>query len=203
MKLRLKNKGIIPYGGTFRYVDPHSGMEFRNYQFDGLVSKIRAHRQANGFPIGLEFEQEVENQVCQNHPDECEAFDPRIPRRRRLALSDVLRGTGVMMQHKLAGSPLESREVAEARARTCLKCQWNTDFDRPCSTGICGELKALVSSVINHQGTQYDRDLKSCNICGCFIQASIWLPLDIQCRGVTEDMKEAFKAVPACWKVCG
>ncbi len=202
MRLKLKNRSVIPYGGQWYYKDPHSGQEFRWYQFDVLVDKIRAHRQANNYPVGLEFEQEIENQVCINHPEEAEPFDPRIPRKRKFVIGDIIRGTSVMMQHWIAGSPLVERSEAERRAQICKRCTYNDDFSKPCSIGICGELKNVVSSIVNHQGTVYDKDLKACQLCGCFLQAAIWLPLEVQCTGVTPEMKEAFKVVPECWKQC-
>ncbi len=180
----------MPYGGRWYYKDPNSGMEFTFYQLSGLIDQIRKHREANNFPVGLEFEQEIE------------PFDPKIPRKKKYVIGDIIRGTGVMIQHWIAGSKVVPRAEAERRAQICKKCTYNDDFSKPCSIGICGELKSLVSSIVDHQGTQYDKDLRACHLCGCFLQAAIWLPLEVQCTGVTPEMKEAFATVPECWKQC-
>jgi len=205
LKLRLRNRQTIAYGGVWNYTDPHSGQHFSFYLFDGLVERIRAHRIANNFPVGLEFEQEIEDQLCLNHPDECSHVPEGMPVRTRLSLNDVLNGTRVMMQFYAKGKPLVSHAEAEARAETCSKCPLNIDFSKPCSMGICGELKQLVDSIIDHKQTKYDSQLRSCQICGCYLSAAVHLPLDVQCVGVTEKMKTYFefaKQQSRCWKQC-
>lgn len=170
-----------------------------------LVNRVREHRQANGFPIGLEFEQEIENYICLNQSTECHPFDERIPRNKKFVIGDIIRGTSVMLQHWIAGSPVVPREEAENRAQICLKCPHNSSYSKPCSIGICGELKQVVSRIVDHQGTRYDKDLQACAICGCFLQAAIWVPLEVQCKGVTDEMKEQFKYTKehySCWKNC-
>jgi hypothetical protein len=195
----------VPYGGTWNYTDPHSGQQFSHYQYDGLLDKIRAHRQANNFPIGLEFEQEIEAQLCLGHSAECDDLPEGLPYRTNLTLADVIRGSAVMMRFYAAGKPMVSREEAERRAQICVKCPLNDNYSKPCSVGICSELKAVVSAVIGQTGTRFDVDLKSCRICKCLNQASCWLPLDIQCPSITEDMKKQFQYARekfGCWKEC-
>ena len=201
MRATLISKNRIPYNSLWRYVDPYTKMEISAVTWDNLMAKIYEHRRANGNPIGLGLEDEVEDYVCQHQPDECENLDPKIPRRRNLTLSDVVRGTAVMMSFKFNGSQLVPREEAERRAQICVDCIWNQTFAKPCS-GICQELHDIVSVVTQHQGTQYDSKLHSCGICGCFLQAAVWLRLEDQCLGVSEGMREQFKGVSNCWKTC-
>lgn len=198
---RLKSRSTIPYGGMYYWKDPLTGAEVRGTNWNMLIGRIYAERRANGVPVGLGFEDEVEKDLCRDYPAECEIPDPNFPTNRRLTLSDVIRGSQVMMSFLAHGSPLVDRAEAERRARICLKCPFNTYFSKPC-TGICQELANVVASIINHQGTQYDTDLKACNVCGCFLQAAIWMPLDIQCKGVTEEMACKFKTINNCWKIC-
>lgn len=201
---QIKQRQQIPYGGEWRYRDPNSNQWIHGNSWDMLIDRIRAHRKANDFPIGLDFEKEIENQLCINHPDECEAFDKRVPRNRRLGVGDILRGTQVMIQHRKAGSPLVDKAEADRRAAICVACKYNVDFTRPCS-GLCGELRDLVTSIVGGKGTPHDDKLKSCNICHCVLAASVHLPLDIQCSVLTDDMKLQFayaKERYKCWKVC-
>lgn len=195
----------MPYGGTWNFTDPHSGQQFSHYQLEGLLDKIRAHRLANGFPIGLEFEKEVEQQLCLNHAQECDDLPEGLPYRTNLTLQDVIRGSSVMMRFYAQGKPMVSREEAERRAAICVKCPLNDNYSKPCSVGICKELKDIVSAVVGHTGTRFDVDLKSCRICRCLNQASIWLELDTQCPSLTDEMKTQFKYAKekwGCWKVC-
>lgn len=198
---RLKSRNVIPHGGMFSWKDPVTQQWVRGTNWQMLINRIYDHRKANSVPIGLGFEDEVERDLCRDYPDECYIPDPNFPINRQLSLSDVVRGSQVMMAYKLAGSPLVERSEAERRAQICLRCPFNTHFSKPC-TGICQELADVVNSIIAHQGTQYDQDLKACNVCGCFLQAAIWLPLDIQCKGVTDPMKAKFSLIKGCWKQC-
>jgi hypothetical protein len=199
VSLKIKVPGQIPYGGGWSYVDPNGGQSFFYSRFDLLVDKVREYRRANNFPIGLGFEKEIEEQICLNHPDECESDDPRMPRRKQLGVSDIIRGSRVMLSFYQAGKPLVSREEAERRAQICMKCNFNAEFSRPCS-GLCGELKDVVGVILNHTGTQYDPHLKSCHVCACFNAAQIWVPWEILDKGLTPEMREQFELVPRCWK---
>ena len=139
------------------------------------------------------------------HPDECEQYIGEKPfRPHRISLSDVIRGTQVMAAFKLAGSPLVDQVEANRRAALCVNCPLNMSFSLPCG-GVCSELKRLVTSMVGQSKTKYDERLHACCICHCFLHAAVWLPLEIQCLGVTDEMKEHFKALlPTidCWKQC-
>lgn len=204
MRARILIKTQIPHGGEYAYRDPNSGMYIRGTTFAMVVNRVAEHRRANGYPIGLGLEDEIEDQLCVSYPTECSEAPEGTPRKTEHTLSDVVHGTRVMMAFKSGGSQLVSREEAERRAQICIGCPYNASFIKPCS-GICQELKNLVNWITDHQGTQYDSKLFSCNICGCFLQAAIWLKLEDQCAGVTSEMKPKFSFTQQkykCWKVC-
>ena len=198
---KLKHLQAIPYGGAFRIVDPLTGVSSAGLQFENLLQKMIKAREANGVPVGLSFADEVEKWACLQYPEECEDTDPNAPKRRNLTLTDVINGTRVMVAFKMAGSPLVDRTEAERRAQICIRCPMNQGFAKSC-TGTCAELQAVVASVTGHIGTQYDANLHACGICGCFLQSAIHLPLEIQCKGVSDQMKRQFANVPNCWKTC-
>lgn len=202
MPIALKAKGRIPYGGFYAVKDRLSGQVVKAGRFDLLLKGLITARKANGLPVGLEFEREVEQWVCQDYPAECEEFNPSIPRRpKALGFGDVLRGTQVMLGHWLAGRPIESREEAERRAAICAGCRYNVPVNFPCG-GICSELREIVERVVGGKGTPYDGQLNSCFICGCNLRAAVWTTLEVQCKPVDEYMKAQFKSVPNCWKQC-
>lgn len=201
MRLRIEKKGRIPYGGSWRYIQPGTQKLITAVTWDNLLANIREHRRANGIPMGLEFEDEVEQAVCREHPDECVGYDETYPRKRSLTLSDVIAGSRVMMSFYSHGKRLVSRIEAERRAQICINCPYNMTFAKPCS-GICQELKNVVMAIVDSVGTQYDRQLNSCTVCGCFLQASIWLELEDQCKGTNELQKKQFSNTPNCWKQC-
>lgn len=204
MKAYIINKKQIPYGGGFHYTDPNSGMDIFGTTFQMVIDRTVEHRRANGYPIGLGLVDEIEEQLCLTYPNECTEGDGSIPRKTQHTLQDIVNGTRVMLAFKSSGSNIVSREEAERRAKICIGCPYNASFIKPCS-GICQELRSLVNWIIDQQGTQYDSKLHSCNLCGCFLQASIWLRLEDQCVGVTNEMRDKFKFTKErynCWKDC-
>lgn len=201
MRLRIEHRNRIPYGGYWHYRQPGTGQLISAVTWDNLLNNIRDHRRANGIPVGLGFEDEVEQAVCREHPDECVGYDETCPRKRNLTLSDLVAGSRVMMSFYVHGKQLVPREEAERRAAICEKCPYNMTFAKPCS-GICEELRQVVMTITNHVGTRYDSKLNACTVCGCFLQAAIWLTLEDQCKGVNDLQRQQFSNVPGCWKIC-
>ena len=175
----------IPASGAYEVTDRLTKVRCAAPTFEGLVDRISHVRAAMGAVSGLDLRTEVENWICEERPEDCTEVDMNIPRKRKLNLSDVIRGTRVMASFKLAGSPLVDRNEAERRGSICQHCQFNQWFAKPC-TGICPELQSVVNAIVGHQGTYYDQFLNSCSICSCFLQASIWMPLFIQADGFRE-----------------
>jgi hypothetical protein len=199
LKLKLKSESQVPYGGEYRINRPDIGLVGTGYTFKNLVPKIVAYRKANALPVGLGLADELEKCVCEQYPDACEECGDSFIRKRVLGLDDIVNGTRTMLSFWWQGRPLVDREESERRAEICLKCPYNTTFVKPCS-GICQSLAELVNAIIQGQGTQHDRKLHSCQICGCFLQAAIWVPLKIQLDSVGDDVRQKFELVPNCWK---
>lgn len=200
MKKRLIADMRPPYGGEYQINRPDLGMVGRGYIFPVLVKSVIEYRKANSIPVGLGFEDELEQLVCQQYSKECEDQDEAKVRKRPFTLSDIIAGTRVMFSHWMNDRKLVSREVAESRADKCVSCPHNEKFVKSCS-GICPELSAIVSVITNHQGTNRDYRLHQCNICGCFLQSAIWMDLESQLKPLTDEQREAFTKVPNCWKV--
>lgn len=201
-KIIARNR--IPYGGLWSYRDPFTGTVLSAVTWENLIRIATEHRRANGNPIGAGFEQEVESQLCLNHPDECDGVDELQLKKHELTLSDILHGTRVMISQGLSGNQLVPVEEAMRRGAICKACPLNSSFIKPCS-GICPELKELVRRITDAYGTEYDRYMHSCRICHCFLEAAIKLPLEVQCVGVTDEMKRQFAIAKdryGCWKQC-
>lgn len=199
MSLRLIQTSRVPYGGSYTLNRPDLGMVGSGYMFDVLLDSIRAYRKANSIPVGLGFVDEVERVVCEQYPKECQECDPsKIPPRKR-TLADIINGSRVMLSHWWSGRKVVDRSVAEHRAQVCVSCPKNQTFVKSC-TGVCPELNQVVNAITGAQGTQFDVQLHSCQICGCFIQAAIWVPLETQLSPLPDEMKAQFEATPNCWK---
>jgi hypothetical protein len=197
--MRLKQKGGVPYGGLWVINRPDKQIIARGLLFNNVLDSSIRWRQANGIPVGLGFEDEVEQCCCEEKPDECINTDPNKPVARNMTVTDVIVGTQTMMNIMNSSDPLVAREEAERRARICIACPWNRWFAKPCG-GICGTLKELVSKITNNVGTQYDSQLHACNVCRCFLQSSIWVKNELQWPVLTESEKAQFLSVERCWK---
>lgn len=189
-----------PYGGVYVWRDPLTGVEVKGTTGQMLYDNVIAERTANGAPKGLELWDEVMRDICRDYPDECSNVDPNQVRRRGWSMGDIVRGTMVMMNHKLNGSQLVDQEEATRRARICASCPQAAYFSKPC-TGLCRELVNLLGST-ESRSTPYDHDLRACNVCGCWSKVAVWFPLETQCVGVTEEMKAQFRTTVNCWKRC-
>lgn len=199
MKMRLKHHGI-PRGGDWKYFDPMSQKWILATRYDILIKRLHEMYRQNGWPIGLEFEQQVEKALCEKHPEECEPDSPKLRRRRKLTWGDLVRGTKVLLSYVLSGVPIVEPEEAERRAAICVTCPQNLDFDKPCG-GVCAWLMALVRAVTKGRKTSVNDKLKACGICHCLLEGAVQIPLEHQCKGVTESMKSEFSEV-GCWKTC-
>lgn len=205
MKPRLMSRILMPHGGLFYINDPLTKKPLEGTTFNMIVDRATAYRRSNSIPIGLEFEDELEAQICEKYPQECEV------NRRALGVSlvapglyDVARASAVMIKHKVNESELVSQEEANARAQTCRNCPFRAQMTLPCSRCFSA-LENVVGWITGSRGTPHDEKLSACGICKCYLSAAVWLPLSTQCLGVSDDMKEKFamaKEVAGCWKTC-
>ena len=183
---------------------PDLGFVGTGYLFDVLSKSCQNYRKANGIPIGLGFEAELENalheQYAKDFPNAFITDDPRAPITiRGLSIGDVLHGTKVLASFVAAGRPTVDPQEALRRAAICSGCRFNVQHSKPCG-GICGELRDMVMAIVGNRTTQYDSQLHACFICKCFLQAAVWLPLEIQNKGLTEFQRIQFGQVGNCWK---
>jgi hypothetical protein len=173
--------------------------------FTMAYDRLVAYRRANTIPIGLDFDDELESQFCSKYPAECEI------NKRALGVSlvapglyDVVRGSMVMVNHAAHGGALVAQDEANRRAEICYKCPLRAQMTLPCARCMSA-LESVVNVITGSHSTPFDERLSACSICKCYISASVWLPLETQCVGVTEEQKERFtfaKEAFNCWKLC-
>jgi hypothetical protein len=199
--LRVKRRNQPPYGGLWALNLPDKGLVGTGYVYEALRRNLAEYRKANDIPIGIGFDDEIEQSLCAQYPGEC--GDESKVRPHRLEFGDVVNGAKVMLALKLSGSQLVPAAEAERRAAICGACPHNEDFNKPCA-GICQKLKELVHKIIGANRTKLDDDNKACKICSCFTSAHIWLPVEILNKGLTDLMRDRFREAKEkhnCWKV--
>ena len=203
--LRVTSKIRAPYGGTFWVRDPITQKEYEGGTFENLFNRVCAGRAANGIPMGLDFEDEVESWVCANQPSECsQALPGQFKLKSSIGLWDVVRGTASLLNHKAQGSPLVSQDEANRRAAICSKCPANVQMTLPCHRCM-SSLENVAHYVSNAGSTPYDDQMRSCGICGCWTKTAVWVELGVQCVAVTQSMRDQFKVTRSlwnCWKNC-
>lgn len=200
IKMKLKARNRIPYGGGYNILDPLTGIRVAAVTWDHLMTKVRDERRANSAPMGLELEDEVEAWACIAHPDEADVVDERLPKRRSLGLDDVMRGTAVLASFKAAGSPLVLQAEADRRAATCARCPMNIMWSQSCS--ICGKVESAVMALVGPVRTASDQQLYACSICGCSLKAAVHLPNHILNMANDAEMNRAFELAAEafnCW----
>jgi hypothetical protein len=192
----------VPGGEFWKAKHPETGYLFREHNFKTLVFKAKEYCKKNGFPVGLDFEKQVESWVCNQMTSECEdESEQKRPRPHRITMGDVLRGSRVMLEFLRTGRTLVPRAEAERRAKICAGCKNNQPFKTSCG-GLCAELRGAVQAIVGAGGTSFDDQLHACSCCHCWTASSVHLPLDIQCVGVNDEIKACLKAATWCWKTC-
>jgi hypothetical protein len=200
---RLIHQNRVPHGGEYRLNLPEKGMIGHGNNFETLIRSIMEWRRANSVPIGLGFEDEVEQAVCEKYPVECDGFASKRKRRKSWGMWDIVRGTSAFFRQKLSGADLVDQAEANRRSALCSKCPARITFSKPCS-GLCAALVKLISST-GGKSTPTDSDTLGCGICRCWTKVAVWYALEIQCVGVDETMKQEFAEVRKeypCWKDC-
>lgn len=189
---------VIPRNG-FIYVHPETHEIFRHNYYDELKKRVLNYFRLHNYPIGIDWDRQFDENVCRNSPHlDCTDFNPdRIDISASLSLSDIVRGTSVLGQFEIAGSPIVTQAEAERRAGICVRCPHNVTFSKSCR-GICDKLKQLVFQIVGNRTTSKDSQLHSCRICKCYNVAQVHLPLDILRSEVTPEMDALWPEF--CWK---
>ena len=204
-KARLRARHAVPYGGMFVLNRNDIGLVGAATAFDGLLRSCREWRKANGWPVGLGFEDEVEQALYATgkYNAEFELQDARIPNRRRnYNINDVVVGTRTMYAVKTNPEPLVDISEAERRAAICAGCPNNLSFSKPCG-GICPELETVVRAIVGSARTSKDAELRQCAVCSCFLGVAVFVKTELQVNGLTQEQKQQFLYAHEqvkCWK---
>lgn len=141
----------VPVGGTWTYVNPENGFPIRHPYFVEAKKQAKAHRIANGYPIGLEFDDQFEENVCANAADgTCFEFTPPTLGEKMASLGRAL------MNAARSGFKTVSQEVFLERKSICQDCEYyggsSSIFKVACKKCGCGGLKlSLLKSVCPYE----------------------------------------------------
>jgi hypothetical protein len=197
VSLRLHLRNEVPPGG-FRYTERETGRLIQSPSWNDLISDVKKHRIANNIPIGLEFEKEVEEQLCQILPagscirdnDSKDSFGP-------VTLEQFKRGSATLFEWWSSGRQTVDDGTAEARTKICASCQFNQKVAN-CASCSLGFLHTLVERIFGNKRIKGFELLHGCQICGCANKVAVAIPLDILQRNMPDDLNS--KLPSFCWK---
>lgn len=180
-----------PVGG-YQYTQKETGQSFSAATPDILISKVVAHRRANNLPVPFNVTEEIEMYICHEHPELCQEVQHNP--RKTPTLDLAIKFTKTLVA---AGRDRVDQDEADRRAGICSSCPANQQ-PAGCTGCKLGIVKRAIEFIAGSRKTAYDSQLKSCNHCGCFNAAQIWLPLDAL-QSVTSQAEN--DSLPAhCWK---
>jgi hypothetical protein len=199
----LNNTGVTVPGG-FRWFCEDSKQwipvagSFNNYI--EFIHNCKKHCQANNIPIGLNWEQNIQNQICATlDGDWCLENGRPIPPMGGFGfdIAAVIQGTRTLASWLIKGKGKKVEAIeAERRALICAGCPMNQP-PVGCTGCTMSALKEAVNVVVGGAATAYDSQLQSCKVCGCSLRAKIHLPLDILRDNLTDAQMNALPQ--ACW----
>lgn len=198
MPLRFINLNETPHG-NFRYKEPETGEWIEGTQWQQLIDRVKAHRKANNIPIGMNFEEMIEHQVCQNvDPQYCvqEGYGNNPLSTKPTTYSQMVQGTAILAQWFLEGRERVDDAEVDRRSEACVRCNFNIpSADCPSCAG--SRLRDIVNSVVNNNPRPNDQRLHSCRLCGCALQAKTRIPLHILKKHEPEFLKGQYPEW--CW----
>lgn len=195
--IKLKIDNVVPTGGWV-YVHPHTGFKITAPTWNDLITRIRNYRLANGMSLGVNFEETIGSEICQQQgwgEPRCMQEEPTPLKQRVIGMHDIVSFLKVL-KHWLTKNPsfVESDE-ANRRAQICTTCPYNVNVQ---GCAGCTNIAGMIFSTTGDRQTQYDTQLRNCQICGCVNKVQVWVPKETLDQGLTPEMKESLP--DWCWK---
>lgn len=219
--VRLKSRQQCPVNG-FWFVQPETGFREQTWDFESLVQKVQAMRQANPrFKLTTDLNairEEVDQQNAlrmlkikgaDSYISSDGGMDPKVsashstrPSWRNVVggVKRVGSGAVVLLEWLGSGAQPVAGELAEARAAVCAKCpqneggDWLSLFTQPVAEKIRQQVSMRKDLNLS---TTVDERLEFCKACSCPLKLKVHVPLD----HITAHQSDAVKAAldPGCW----
>jgi len=115
---KVKDNSAVPRGGTFIYKHDN-GYEQRHPYFDQLKKMVVDYKHANNLPIGLQFDEQFEEELCRNAAaSTCEEFLPPSLLEKMSTLAQAL------YKSARTGFKTVTAEEFDARLSICGACNF-------------------------------------------------------------------------------
>lgn len=142
---RIRNETLVPQGGSFIYLDPNSGKEFRHHTIPHLRLLVHNHRKANGYEMPVNWGETFIENVCAHTPGSvCENDTPLTIAQKAMnlvaAIADAARD----------GFKTRTAEEVEAIKAICRPCEYYAGekglLAVACRKCGCSKLKFHIAS---------------------------------------------------------
>lgn len=75
---RVLDVGKVPKGGKWTYINPEDSFAIEHLHIDELRNRARKYRRINNYPIGSQWDEQFEDNVCQQASD-CDCVEIGVP----------------------------------------------------------------------------------------------------------------------------
>lgn len=115
----IQHRNNVPPGGGWVYIQPESGMAFKHPDLMHVKHMVKAHRLANNYPIGANFDAEIETSICGHSPELCIDVTPES----ELNFTQKLaRFSKAMIGFAASGFKTVTQEQYQKRLEICQVC---------------------------------------------------------------------------------
>lgn len=178
MPQKLQTYNTVPNKG-FRYFVPETGILIEAPDWETLLSRVRKNLTANGHAVPVDLPAKVEDWLCNQLPAGfCYQVSVNDPKNLGgLSFEQVKQGTATLVDWFLGGRQKVDKAEAEARTKICASCQYNKE-PQGCSGCAKNAIHDLVAKVVGGEKVAGGHLLKGCAVCGCSLEAKVWIPLE-------------------------
>lgn len=115
MSLKIRDTAALP-PKAWIFKNPEDGQILKHVYFSQLQNMVKGYRRANSFPIGSNFQEQFEANLCENRPEFCFEFTPPslITKAGTFAVA--------LGRWAKSGFKVRSAEEAEAVLNICRAC---------------------------------------------------------------------------------
>jgi hypothetical protein len=167
--------------GMWQYQLP-DGTVLKQINRVGLYKAAAKGYKNLGLEVPANLNQLIDRQTCKRVPGWCE-IDGLVNYLKHVNINKIVGFFNVVcagISAKLSGDDaFVSQEEADRRAEICSACPLNVAIDEGCRS--CSAASLIADGMVSFVGrsTPYDRHLKACAACGCFLKAKVHVSKDI------------------------
>lgn len=100
----------------WKFVNWEDGQVLSHTYYSQLLNQVKAYRRANHYPIGSNFQEQFEANLCENRPEFCFEFTPPS------LLTKAATFTVALGRWAKSGFKVRSEEECEAILNICRQC---------------------------------------------------------------------------------